>query len=148
MERKKRFMLVNQLRKRQHWIKIQINILCVLFYNEWNVNKKQVWCNITDLHISPGAGGVWRYTSSLYSPNPALLHPLTLSTYTLSICSRSITALTPLTSSRRSHAVEELGDLAPPHAAPAPPARRWYSTEKCQAGAESWGRRQHKNSWS
>lgn len=36
----------------------------------------------------------------------------------------------------------------PPHVAAAPPARRWYSTEKCHAGAESWGSRQYRNSWS
>lgn len=85
--------------------------------------------------VLPGAGGVCRYTSSLYSPNPALLQPRTLRTYTLSISSLSITALVPPTSSRRCQEqwlplLPELpSDHTLPHNAPAPPTFLWYSTE-------------------
>ncbi len=43
----------------------------------------------------PGAGGVCKYTSSLYSPKRPCCRPITLSTYTLSISSLSITAQVP-----------------------------------------------------
>ena len=99
--------------------------------------------------FSPGAGGVCRYTSSLYSPYPALLQPLTLSTYTLSISSLSITALLPLTSSNRCQPQRAAAN--PPRMPPLTPPpgttpRRRYSTEKCQAGQESCGNRQHRKS--
>lgn len=107
----------------------------------------KVWCVMS----SPGAGGVCKYTSSLYSPNPALLQPLTLKTYTLSISSLSITVQVPVTSSILCHPQRAAANpprrppLAPP---PGTTPRRRNSTEKCQAGVESWGKRQHRKSWS